>query len=236
MVVTHNFERLFKCTAGPCFSCKSGPFHNLTGLELFLMNRNVVQAVFKKGELIFKQGTESSHIAYIRKGLVKICLNENDQEMLLSVEKRGNWIGLQALNPTTHYPYSASACEDVELCLFNTGSINAFIQNNASFGSALMKLLNESAVLNYKRMASLCLKQVHGKFADLMLFLSLSIYKKTAFTTSLSKKDMASLTNMSPESFSRVLKDFIKDKIISYEGDQVKILDYDKMRKISFSG
>ncbi|HET9824215.1 MAG TPA: Crp/Fnr family transcriptional regulator, partial [Chitinophagaceae bacterium] len=176
------------------------------------------------------------HLAYIRKGLVKICINEHDEEMLLSVEKRGSWIGLHALSPATTYPYSAYACEEVEVCLFNIGSINAFIQNNASFGSALMKLINESAVLNYQRMASVCLKQVHGKFADLMLFLSLSIYKKTEFTTSLSKKDMASLTNMSPESFSRVLKDFIKDKIMSYEGDHITIIDYKKMRKISVSG
>ena len=85
-------------------------------------------------------------------------------------------------------------------------------------------------------MACLTLKQLHGRFADLLLCLSLRIYKRKEFTIPLTKKDMASITNMSPESMSRVLKDFKKDKIIDLKGNKVSILNFEKIRHLSVVG
>ncbi len=85
-------------------------------------------------------------------------------------------------------------------------------------------------------MACLTLKQLHGRFADLLLCLSLRIYKRKVFRVPLSKKDMASIMHMSQESISRVIKDFTKDGIFEMKGDQISILDFDKIRHLSLVG
>jgi CRP-like cAMP-binding protein len=217
-------------------TCKSGPFHELNDAELILINRNTVETTFKRGEIIFKQGTKPSSIAYIKKGLVKISFCQNDQELVLSLERKGKMIGLQALFPSDAYPYSGYACEAVTACLFDINTVKSLILANPRFGSVLMKLMNENAIFTYNRMACLSLKQIHGKVAHFLLFLSLEIYKKKVFATSLSKKDMALVTNMSQESFSRVLSEFISDKMIEFEGNQVSILNFEKLRHISIVG
>jgi CRP-like cAMP-binding protein len=201
-----------------------------------LLDKNTFVTIFKKGERIFKQGINPSHIAFIKEGLVKMSFEENGQELVLSLESSGKMIGLQALFPTDVYPYSAYACEEVEACLFDINTFKLLILNNPEFGSALMNVMNEDAIFMYNRMACLSLRQMHGKFAHFMLFLSLSVYKKAIFTTPLSKKDMALMTNMSQESFSRVAKDFISDNIIKFDGKVISILDFEKIKHFSIVG
>jgi CRP/FNR family transcriptional regulator len=228
MLQKQGFEKLFPC--------KSDLFKGLNDNELNLIQKNTVEAIYKKGESVFKQGTKPYGIVFIKKGLVKISFFDNDQELVLSLESRGKIIGLQALFPSDVYPYSAFACEEVKACLFDIQTVKSIIPANPGFSSALMNLMNEYAIFIYKRMACLSLHQIHGRFAHLLLHLSLSVYKKKVFTTPLSKKDMALVTNMSQESLSRVIHDFISDNLIAFEDNRISILNYQKIKHLSIAG
>ena len=100
----------------------------------------------------------------------------------------------------------------------------------------MLQHLNSEILFSYERMASLSLKQLHGRFADILLCLSLRIYKRKSFKVPLSKKDLAGITKMSQESLSRVIKDFTKDKIIEYKGSHISTLDFEKVRHLSIVG
>jgi CRP/FNR family transcriptional regulator len=215
---------------------REGLFNKLSGKELALINNNSIETVYKKGEMIFKQGTKASHIAFIKKGLVKISYEENSRELVLAIENRGKILGLQALLKPGIYPYSGYACEDVSVSLFDISSFNSIILANPKFSAGIMKLIIEDSIFGYDRIACLTLKQIHGKVAHLLLFLSLYVYKKKVFITPFSKKDLALITNMSQESFSRVLSDFIADKIIEFEGNKISILDFEKIRHLNIVG
>jgi CRP-like cAMP-binding protein len=222
--------------SGRCFTVKPGPFNELTEDELNLINKNTIETIFTKGETILKQGTKPSHIAYIKKGLVRMSFDDNGQELVLSLECKGKLIGLQALFPSDVYPYSGFACEEVKACLFDINTVKSLILTNPKFGAALMKLMNEYAIFIYNRMACLSLNQIQGRFSHLLLYLSLSVYQKKVFSTPLSKKDMALITNMSQESLSRVIRDFISEKFIKFEGNKISILNYEKIRHLSVVG
>jgi CRP-like cAMP-binding protein len=230
MPAKHDFKK------GLTPAIKRRLFNELSVDELMLINNNTIEAVYKKGEMIFKQGTKPSYIIYIKKGLVKISIEEYNQELVLAIENKGKMLGLQALFPSDIYPYSGYTCEEVKACLFDINTIKSIILTNPKFSAGIMKHIIEDAIFGYDRMACLSLKQIHGKVAHLMLFLSLYIYKKKVFTTPFSKKEMALITNMSQESFSRVLRDFVSDKIIEFEGNQVSILNYKKIRHLNDVG
>jgi len=216
--------------------CKSLPFRKLNGDELIQINKNRVDVSFKKGETIFKQGAIAGHIVYIKSGLVKVYREHGGRELILSLESKGKMIGLQAIYFQSIYPYSVSAYDDVSACLLDINSIKDLIGKNAKFGEQILNIVNEESLFSYNRMACLTLKQLNGRFADLLLCLSLRIYKRKEFKVPLSKKDMASITNMSQESMSRVLKEFNSDKITEIKGNRIKILDFDKIRHLSVVG
>jgi CRP/FNR family transcriptional regulator len=195
-----------------------------------------VEVNFKKGETIIKQGALAGHIVYIKSGLVKVYREHGVEELVLSLESKGKMIGLQAIYSQGIYPYSVTAYDDVSVCLLEINSIKSLLVENARFASQLLNLLNEETLFSYNRMACLTLKQLHGRFADLLLCLSLRIYKRKEFQVPLSKKDMAAIMNMSQESLSRVIKDFTGDKIVDMKGNKISILNFEKIRHLSVVG
>ena len=212
---------------------RSSSFNELTEDELNLLAKNTKETIYNKGESIIKQGTKSSQIILIKKGLIKITFKKNNQELVLSLESRGRLLGLQTLFTTDVYPYSAYCCEEVDAYLIDIDTVKSIIIGNTVFGTSLIKYINEYTFFIYNRMSCLSLNQVEGRFAHLLLYLSLSIYKKKIFTTPLSKKDMAHVTNMTQESLSRVIREFVVNKIIEFEGNRISILDYKKIKHIS---
>jgi CRP/FNR family transcriptional regulator len=216
--------------------CMSAPFKELSSEELIQINKNRVEVNFKKGETIIKQGALAGHIAYVKKGLVKVCRDHGTEELVLALESRGKLLGLHALFNKSVYNYSVYACEDISVCLHDINSISSFLKKNCNFNLEILRHLSEEILFSHERMESLSLKQLHGRFADILLCLSLRIYKRKSFKIPLSKKDLAGITRMSQESLSRVVKDFTKDKIIEFKGNQIAILDYDKVRHLSFVG
>lgn len=217
-------------------NCKSLPFKELSVDELIQINKNRVEINFKKGETIIKQGAIAGHLVYIKSGLVRVYREHGNEELVLSLESKGKMVGLQAIFSQGTYPYSVTAYDDVSVCLLEINAIKNLLTENAKFGTQLLNLFNEDALFSYNRMACLTLKQLHGRFADLLLCLSLRIYKRKEFKTPLSKKDMAAIMNMSQESLSRVIKDFTSDKIVDMKGNKISILNFEKIRHLSVVG
>ena len=216
--------------------CMSEPFKALSNEELISINKNRVEVTFKKGETIIKQGALAGQIAYVRSGLVKVCRDYINEELVLALESRGKMLGLHAIFNQNVYNYSVYACEDVSVCLHDINSISKFLKTNCNFNTEIIRHLSAEILFSHERMESLSLKQLHGRFADILLCLSLRIYKRKSFTIPLSKKDLAGITRMSQESLSRVIKDFTKDKLIDFKGKHIKIHDYEKVRHLSQVG
>ena len=133
-------------------------------------------------------------------------------------------------------PYSAVASEDTSACLMDIKAFNELIHKNGQFAAGMLKRINDDTRRGYERMATLGLKQLHGRLADLLLCLSVRIYRSRTFSTSLSRKDMAEITVMSNESLSRVLKDMKDDSILKVSGNQFEILNIESLRRLSKVG
>lgn len=232
-LVMQNTRFLKKCI--DC-NCKSLPFKELTVDELLQINKNRVELSFKKGATIIKQGALAAHLVYIKSGLVKVFREQHNTEMVLSLETKGKMLGLHALQAKNIYPYSVVAYDDVTVCLLDISAVKVLLETNAKFASQMFSLLNEDSLFIYDRLTCLTMKQIHGRFADLLLCMSLRIYKRKTFAVPLSKKDMAQIMNMSQESFSRVIKEFTDDKIIEFNASQIKILNFEKIRNLSIYG
>lgn len=217
-------------------TCKSLPFKQLTTDELIRVNKNRVEVNFKKGETIFKQGAIAGHIVYVKSGLIRIYREHGTEELVLSLESKGKMTGLQAIYSNNIYPYSVTAYDDVSVCLLDINAVKSLVEKNAKFGVEILNIITQEALFSYDRMECLTLKQLHGRFADLLLCLSLRIYKRKEFKIPLSKKDMAAIMQMSQESLSRVIKDLKNDKIVKITGNHISILNFEKVRHLSIVG
>jgi len=83
---------------------------------------------------------------------------------------------------------------------------------------------------------SLTQKQMHGRMADGLLYLSKDFFESDTFKLHLSRQEIADLTAMSKDSAIRILKDFERDGLISLKGNELSILNTDQLMNISLKG
>lgn len=214
-------------------NCQSACFRELEPEELSLMNDNRLEVHYKKGESIAKQGTYSPHIMYIKRGLVKVILEHHNKNTILCIERAGTFLGLESLFGEKIFHYSVATYIDSEICLFEIDSFKRMCEENPKFSAKVIESLNERSVRVYDRLITLTQKQLHGKFADILLCLRDRIYFSNSYELDLSRKDLSEITTMSIESLSRVIKEFKEEGIIDIDGKKLTIKDIDRLKQIS---
>ena len=211
-------------------------FKLLTEQETHLLKNNRTEILFNKGETIIKQGTKSSDILYLKSGLVKLNITNGDNNLILCIKTANHFIGTENIYGYDYHAYTVTALEDSLVCFIDTSAIRQLIKQNNTFNAELYKIISNNSLITFDRFFSLTQKQLHGRFADILLCLSRKVFKATKFDLPLSRKDLAALTGMAPESVIRIIKDFKTDNIISTKGKRIEILNETLLEKISSVG
>lgn len=232
-------EMVYPSKTANCTECgrKSTCFHSLESNDLQIVEDSRVELRFRTGETICKQGAFASQITYLHSGLVKIYLETgNETDLILNVISAGQLIGLPSLYNNKVCQYTAVAIEDSIVCSIDIKVFDKYIRSNGDFAAEIIYELNRNTSISYARFLALTQKNLHGRIAESLLYLSDEVFKKDEFVNSLSRKDMAELAGTSCESVTRVLSSFKSDGIIEMEGKSVKLSNKTKLRQISEHG
>ena len=222
-----------------CFECvfKSESFKHLSYTELRLTNENKSLLRFKKDETIAKQGAFVTHIFYLKKGLVKIYREVNYKSNLITeVHRSGKLLGLSYLFGDNIFQYSIAALEDSVVCVIDKQVIERLIQNNGAFAASLLASANTDLQNARRKMETLTMKQLNGRLADALLYLSDDVFGEDSFHLSLSRKDLAELSGMSTMSVVRTMQEFIKDGLIENSNHTLEIKDKEGLKSLSVNG
>jgi CRP-like cAMP-binding protein len=212
-------------------------FDLLTPEEKELVDTRSVLVNYKKGEMVCKQGSFASHIMYLEKGLVKIYLEGNPKDLILTITPQKNLMGLQALYEGNNtFLYSISTYTDSAVRLIDIQIFKQLLKQNPHFAYRIINILNESTSQSYGRFFSLTHKQLHGRLADILLCLSRKIFKSESFDLPLTRSDLSDLTSMSTESVIRIMKDLKDDGIIDINNKSITLLDLPRLDSISAKG
>ncbi|MBN2481633.1 MAG: Crp/Fnr family transcriptional regulator [Bacteroidales bacterium] len=191
-------------------------------LDELRMNSNVV--TYEKPEVILRQDTRTSHIAYVKSGLVKVYKEgHNKRNFILKVACAGEFLGLTSVYGNELHQYSASALQTSEICFIDFYTFNRITQRNKQYAMGLIRLLSEENIFIINRLIGQIHKQLPGRIADVILYFSENIFHDTAFEFPLSRKELAELAGTTKESFIRTLAEFKHDKIINLDGSKVYI-------------
>ncbi len=222
-----------------CKECEkiSKCFRRLLDTEIDFINHSKVQIVYSKGEDICKQGTFASSILYILDGLVKLSIEgPNNKSFILRLVQPREFIGLSSLFGENVFHYSGKALKDTTVCMIEKDSIIKLARENGVFATEIIKWHCNIESHHYRKIQSLTYKQLHGRIADTLIYLSKEELVAENVYQYITRKDIAELSAMSTEGAVRVLSEFDKDGIIKLKGKGVDILDHKKLFKISKSG
>jgi CRP/FNR family transcriptional regulator, polysaccharide utilization system transcription regulator len=193
-----------------------------TELQDVINNSNVV--TFNRKEIIFRQNTRTSHIMFVKSGLVKIFKEgRNGKFIILKVAVDNDFLGLLSIYGGDTHHYSSSAIQLSQICFVDINVFNRILSQNGEFAAKIIHRIANDGLFIFDRLMSQSHKQLPGRIADVILYFSDKIYKNDEFEFPFTRRELAELAGTTKESFIRTLAEFKHDKIINLEGSNVKI-------------
>lgn len=222
-----------------CVDCQksSSCFKQLIPSELEFINRNKTQIVYKKGETICKERAYASNVLFIADGLVKLYLESpNDRHINLKVLTTSEYIGLSSIYGDNIYHYSGLALVDSTICMINKDSFRKLLMDNGQFASEIIQWYCRNETQLFNRIKSLGHKQMHGRLADTLLYLTDESFDQQVLFNSLSRKDIADFACLSTESTVRLLTELKNEGVINLNGKIIEVTDRPHLYEISRLG
>lgn len=221
-----------------CASCllKSNAVDNLAEIELDVLGQNCVEAIFDKGDTIFKQDALSSNIIYLKTGMVKLIISGPQRTQILRLKKAPCYLGIPTTMGDKINHYSAVAIEKTSACFIDINTFKELIRVNPDFSYEIIIELCRNELEQFNRCVLLVQNQVFGRLATHLLYLSEKIYQSNSFVLPLNRSEIADLVCSSRETISRLLTDLSKEKIVKVDGKHLEIIDKKRLRQISEKG
>lgn len=222
-----------------CVECdiRSPLFHLLSKEELQNLNQDRYEVEYKAGDIIFKQGSAANNILSLTRGKVKLYLEGvNGHKLTFKIAKRWELLGGPGLFIDNRHHHTARAIEDVTICFINLDRFKEVVRTNVKFGNLFWKQVNLETVHLYNRFLSNTQKQMHGRLADALLYLSSEVFTGENCEIIIAKQDIAELSGMTRDNAVRVLKRFVTDAIIEFKGKEIIILKSKKLEELSRLG
>lgn len=170
----------------------------------------------KAGETAYSADDERSQLMVLHTGRLKIFrLSVNGSEQLIRVLGPGDFTGETSVFTGQRPDDHATALEDCQLCVFRHDDLEALMRQHPEIALRMLATVSERLSDTEHRLNSLTSRDVESRLADYLLSLPSTWRGRVATVTlPLAKKDVASLLDTTPESFSRALKSLAAEGLI----------------------
>ena len=221
-----------------CKHCllKSKLFGVLNEEELALLDGSRMEASYKSGEIIYKQGTPLTHLVIIHDGFGKIYIEgKSDRNLILRYTKLLELNGGIGIFIDKRHHSSLMAVTECQACFIELDTFMEILQKNQEFHDLYLEDYSRHVQHTYHQFEVLTQKNMVGRMAEAIIYLKDGVFNNGSIKH-IPKQDLAELTAMTKESAIRVLKEFKDEGLIDITGKTIKIRDKKALQQIAQHG
>jgi CRP-like cAMP-binding protein len=228
--ITDTDKEFFCDIQAPCFQL-------LTKSEIEQIQSGRTQVLFRKGENLTKQGAFTSYVLFVVSGFARQFIEgDNNKGYNIRIVRPGEFLGLSAVFGPNTFEYSTVAITDAQAYLIEKDALSKIIKQDGKFAFSIIKRYCEQNSLLFSTIHKLVYKQMNGRLADALLYLSPEEYSGINIFSALSRKDLAEFAGISTESTVKLLKSFEKDGLIKLKEKDIILVNRDALKEISKRG
>ena len=215
-------------------------FYLLTQDEKEELQHHISLSHYKKNEFVFKEGDKPAGFMILVNGKVKIFKEGvGGREQIIRMTKPLGLIGYRALLGEENHIGSAVTLEESLICTISPDFIFNHALKNSDFSHKIIRKLCKELGFSNARTVTLTQKHIRGRLAESLILLKDKYGFENDGTTLrayLSREDIANLSNMTTSNAIRTLSTFASEKVIAIDGRKIKILDVNRLDRISKLG
>jgi len=211
-------------------------FRHLTLEEGNLINFKKEFRQFRRGEVLYREGSRISGFYCIHSGIIKVFKTGLDgKEQIIRFAKPGDIIAYRSVLSNEVACTSAKVIEDCNVCFIPSDILISFVKCNPDFSYELLKLACHELGEANSFITDIAQKTVRERLAEILLVLvnDFGLDDQNYLKISLTREELSNLIGTATESVIRLLSEFKSDKLVELNGRRIKILDARGLEKIS---
>ncbi len=212
----------------------------LTPDERQFVRNNYKASFYKKNEMIHCEGDRPTHMMILASGKLKVYKKGvGTRSQIIRMLKPGEHFSYRAIIANDEYSTNVTAFEASTVYLIKADIFISILRNNNAFCYRFLEEISSDLAASDARTVNLTQKHIRGRLAEALLqMLKKYGLEEDGATISmyLSREDLANLSNMTTSNAIRTLANFVNEGIMAMDGRKLKIIDEDRLRKISKMG
>jgi len=205
----------------------------------FLKSNFQVQT-FKKNEIIHYEGDKPTHMMCLIRGKVKIYKEGvGGRNQIVRILQPISYFAYRAVFAEGNYNTSACAFETSSIVMIPKEVMLKMVHQNNVLAFFFIQQLSVDLGVSDARQVNLTQKHIRGRLAESLIFMrdNYGLEEDGAtINVYLSREDLANLSNMTTSNAIRTLSMFVSERVIAMDGRRIKVIDEDRLRKISRLG
>lgn len=212
----------------------------LTPEEKDYVRANYLIQQFKKNEILHCEGDRPTHLMCLTQGKIKIYKEGvGGRNQIVRILQPVSYFAYRAIFAEANYNTTACAFELSTVLLLPRDVVIKLTLQNPFLANFFIRQLSLDLGISDARQVNLTQKHIRGRLAESLIFMrdNYGLEEDGAtINVYLSREDLANLSNMTTSNAIRTLSMFVSERVIAMDGRRIKIIDEDKLRKISRLG
>jgi CRP-like cAMP-binding protein len=211
-------------------------FKKLTEQEFTQLNYDKTCSLYKKGSIIYREGSRLTGFYCVTKGIVKIFKTGIDgKEQIIRFAKKGEIIAYRSLLSEELACTTAKVIEEAVLCHIPYQTLQFLIQSNWQFSHHMLQIVCKELREANDYITDIAQKTVRERLAEVLLLLkdSFELDNSNTLQISLTREELSNIVGTATESVIRLLSEFKQDKLIELQGRKIKLLDIKALTRVA---
>lgn len=190
---------------------------------------------FKRKAILYAEGQRVSQVWYIVKGRVKTYLVHVDgKELITRIYGPGDCVGYIAPFRGGAYTDNAQVLEDAALIIISRPEFLDILTSDSALSRQLIKWLAHNVTEQEAGLLNFAYSSLRKKVANgiLNLYDSFRTEQEGKTWVAVSRDNLAAIVGSAPESLTRTLSDFRKERLIKVADGRIYLLNEGKLRNM----
>lgn len=211
-------------------------FKKLTPDQVDFLTSNKTCSMVKRGTVLYQEGNRISGIYCVSKGILKIYKTGTEgKEQIIKFAKKGDVVGYRSTLISEPACTSVKVLEDATLCYISSQELYHLLKANSEFGIELLQIACKELGEANDYLTDIAQKSVKERLAEILIHLKdeFGVNSEEIINITLTREELANIIGTATESVIRLLSEFKSDGIIELQGRKIKLVDLNKLKKIS---
>jgi len=211
-------------------------FKKLTEHEMAQLNYDKTSSLYKKGSIIYREGSRLTGFFCVTRGILKIFKTGIDgKEQIIRFAKKGDIIAYRSLLSQELACTTAKVIEEAVLSHIPYQTLLYLIQNNWQFAHHMLQIVCKELREANDYITDIAQKTVRERLAEVLLLLKENFELDNANTLqiSLTREELANMVGTATESVIRLLSEFKQDQLIDLQGRKIKFINVPGLTKVA---